>query len=318
MTPPSRRAGRVTLSGLAFALVSAASFGLSGALARGLLDDGWTPGAVVLARIAIAAVVVAPFGLVALRGRWHLLRLHWRTVVVVRPVRRGGHAVLLLLRVAHMEVAPALLIEFTAPGRRRGVAVAAPRRAARAADPGRCRRGGARTGAGARPALRSRPEPAGRAVGAGRDGRLRDVLRDVRRRGQRPACRWPWPAGGMVVGALSLAVLGAGGAARDGGVHVARSSWPVPRSRGGCRSCCWASSPPPSPTSPASPASVAWARAWRRSWRWSRLVFGVLWAWLLLDELPRPCSCSGGVLILAGVVAVKLGERDTARAELSG
>ncbi len=44
----------------------------------------------------------------------------------------------------------------------------------------------------------------------------------------------------------------------------------------------------------------------------AELLFGVLWAWVLLDELPRPVQLLGGVLVLAGVVAVKLGERDTA------
>ena len=38
----------------------------------------------------------------------------------------------------------------------------------------------------------------------------------------------------------------------------------------------------------------------------------MLFAWLLLDELPRPVQLLGGVLILAGVVVVKLGERDRA------
>ena len=33
----------------------------------------------------------------------------------------------------------------------------------------------------------------------------------------------------------------------------------------------------------------------------------MLWAWVLLDELPRAVQLLGGVLILAGVVAVKLG-----------
>jgi drug/metabolite transporter (DMT)-like permease len=41
----------------------------------------------------------------------------------------------------------------------------------------------------------------------------------------------------------------------------------------------------------------------------------VLWAWLLLDELPRPVQLLGGVLVVAGVVAVKLGERTVTRAE---
>jgi drug/metabolite transporter (DMT)-like permease len=39
------------------------------------------------------------------------------------------------------------------------------------------------------------------------------------------------------------------------------------------------------------------------------VVAGVCWAWLLLDELPGAPQLLGGVLILAGVVAVKWGER---------
>ena len=56
-------------AGLALALASAISFGLSGALARGLLDTGWSAGAAVTARIAIAAVVLVVPGVLALRGR---------------------------------------------------------------------------------------------------------------------------------------------------------------------------------------------------------------------------------------------------------
>ena len=41
----------------------------------------------------------------------------------------------------------------------------------------------------------------------------------------------------------------------------------------------------------------------------------MLWAWLLLDELPRPVQLLGGLLILAGVVAVKLGERTVVETE---
>src|SRR5690349_4831756 len=68
--PPPSRLG----PGLVLALVSAASFGMSGALARGLIDQGWSVGAIVLVRIGLAALVVLPFGLVALRGRWDVLR----------------------------------------------------------------------------------------------------------------------------------------------------------------------------------------------------------------------------------------------------
>ena len=40
----------------------------------------------------------------------------------------------------------------------------------------------------------------------------------------------------------------------------------------------------------------------------TEVVASVLWAWLLLDELPRSVQIVGGLLILAGVVGVKLGE----------
>src|SRR5215218_11510462 len=70
---PVARRNRLA-SGLGFALISALSFGLAGPLARGLLETGWSPGAVVLVRVGVAALVVLPAGVLALRGRWDLLR----------------------------------------------------------------------------------------------------------------------------------------------------------------------------------------------------------------------------------------------------
>src|SRR5437763_12288943 len=63
-------------SGLLLAIASAAAFGLSGSLARGLLDAGWSAGAVVLVRLSLGALVVAPLAARALRGRWGALREH--------------------------------------------------------------------------------------------------------------------------------------------------------------------------------------------------------------------------------------------------
>ncbi len=101
--------------GLLFAVVSAASFALSGALARGLIDVGWSPGAVVLARIAVAALVVAPLAARALRGRWGLLRSNARTVLLYGAVPVAGTQFAYFSAVAAMDVGPALLIEYTAP-----------------------------------------------------------------------------------------------------------------------------------------------------------------------------------------------------------
>src|SRR5215210_5980066 len=102
-------------AGLLFALLSATSFALSGPLARGLIDAGWSPGAVVLARIAIAAVVLAPFAARGLRGRWELLRRNARVVLLYGAVPVAGTQFAYFSAVAAMDVAPALLIEYTAP-----------------------------------------------------------------------------------------------------------------------------------------------------------------------------------------------------------
>ena len=40
----------------------------------------------------------------------------------------------------------------------------------------------------------------------------------------------------------------------------------------------------------------------------SEVLAAVLWAWLLVGELPRPVQLVGGLLVVAGVVLVKLGE----------
>ena len=45
-------------------------------------------------------------------------------------------------------------------------------------------------------------------------------------------------------------------------------------------------------------------------------MFAVLFAWLILGELPGPIQLLGGAVLLGGVVAVRLGERDRQRADL--
>src|SRR4051812_32671111 len=112
VTPPATLDLR---AGLPLALLSAATFALSGSLARGLIDAGWSPGAVVLARIAIAALVVAPFAVRALRGRWDVVRRNARLVLLYGVVPVAGTQFAYFSAVAAMDVGPALLIEYTAP-----------------------------------------------------------------------------------------------------------------------------------------------------------------------------------------------------------
>ncbi|WP_084106027.1 DMT family transporter [Demequina sp. NBRC 110056] len=102
-------------SGLVFAMVSAASFGMSGSLARGLMDAGWTAGAATLVRVAIAALVLAVPGALAMRGRWHLLRRGWGVIVAYGVFAVAGAQLCYFLAVGYLDVSVALLIEYTAP-----------------------------------------------------------------------------------------------------------------------------------------------------------------------------------------------------------
>ncbi|WP_206490818.1 DMT family transporter [Rhodococcus sp. KRD162] len=103
------------LSGLGFALLSAASFGLAGSLAKGLLDAGWTAGAAVTARILLAAAVLSIPSILALRGRWALLRQNWKLLAAYGAFAVAGCQLAFFNAVGRMEVGVALLIEFTSP-----------------------------------------------------------------------------------------------------------------------------------------------------------------------------------------------------------
>jgi drug/metabolite transporter (DMT)-like permease len=108
------RASR-TGTGLLLAVASAATFGLSGALARGLLDTGWSAGAAVGLRTAIAAAVLLVPGALALRGRWHLLRDSAGIVAVYGVSAVAGAQLCYFYAVTYMQVSVALLLEYTAP-----------------------------------------------------------------------------------------------------------------------------------------------------------------------------------------------------------
>src|SRR3954462_3942546 len=101
--------------GLLFAIASATAFGLSGSLARGLLGAGGSAGAVVLGRLALGALVVAPLAIRELRGRWGALREHLGFILLFGALPVAGAQFGYFSAVQRMDVAPALLIEYTAP-----------------------------------------------------------------------------------------------------------------------------------------------------------------------------------------------------------
>ncbi|CAM3164664.1 DMT family transporter [Nocardioides dubius] len=102
-------------SGLAFALLSAASFGLSGVLASGLIENGWSPAAVVTVRVVVAALALAVPTVLALRSRWHLLRSNVWLILGYGAIAVAGVQFAYFSAIAHLDVAVALLIEYTAP-----------------------------------------------------------------------------------------------------------------------------------------------------------------------------------------------------------
>lgn len=101
--------------GLPLAIAAALSFGMSGGWARGLIDAGWTPGAAVLARIGVAALVLLVPTLASLRGRWGLLRRNAGMILAYGLLAVAATQLFYFQAVAVMDVGLALLIEYTAP-----------------------------------------------------------------------------------------------------------------------------------------------------------------------------------------------------------
>jgi drug/metabolite transporter (DMT)-like permease len=298
------------VSGVGFALVSAASFGMSGALARGLLHEGWTPGAVSVVRIGLAALVLAPFGMTALRGRWGLLLAQWRTLVVFGLVAVAAPQFFYFSAVAHMEVAPALLIEFIAPA-----AVVVWLWLRHGERPGRLTVAGALLAAVGLVLVLDLFSGAGLslpgvlwALGAMVGCATYFVMSGDDRGGLPPIVM---ASAGLLVAAVAMAFLGLAGVLDMASSHAqvamagATVAWWVPLVLLGVVTAALSYA-----------SGIAGVR--RLGSRLASFValaevlFGVLWAWVLLDELPRLVQIAGGALILAGVVAVKLGERTTA------
>lgn len=110
----SRARGPVVV-GTTMALVSAATFGSSGALATSLLQTGWTAGAAVLVRLSGAAVVLLLAAAVRLRGSWRPTRRSLGTIVAFGVVAVAGAQLAFFNAVRTLDVGVALLLEFLAP-----------------------------------------------------------------------------------------------------------------------------------------------------------------------------------------------------------
>ncbi|WP_082404294.1 EamA family transporter [Saccharothrix sp. NRRL B-16348] len=293
-------------AGLGFALLSASSFGLSGPLARGLMDAGWSSAAAVAVRVLLAAAVLAPIAVVQLRGRWGLLRRTAPLITAYGLVAVAGCQLAFFNAVAHMEVGVALLVEYTAP-----VAVVGWLWLRHGQRPTRLTVLGGVLGlaglllvldvvSGAQVSVVGVLWALGAMVGAAvyfvlnardADGLPGTVL----------------AAGGLLLGGVVLVLAGAVGI-----VPFAVSAAPV--AFDGFTVAWWL----PALALGVVTAALAYVTGIAATRRLgSRLasfvaltevVLALVFAWLLLGEAPGLIQLAGGVLILGGVVAVKLGE----------
>jgi drug/metabolite transporter (DMT)-like permease len=297
-------------AGLVLAIASAASFGLAGPLARGLLDVGWSPGAVVLARITIAALVVAPLAVRALRGRWRELRANAALVLVYGAVPIAGAQFAYFSAVAQMDVGPALLIEYTAPA-----AVVAWLWLLHGERPQRRTLAGAGVAAAGLVLVLDLRSGAGLSLGGvlwalgAMVGLATYFVLSARTSSGLPP--QALAGGGLAAGAAGLGALGAIGVlplhatTAAPAYAVGAVAWWLPLLGLGVVT-----------------AGLAYITGIAASRRLGsrvasfvallEVVAGVVAAWLLLDQFPGTLQLAGGGLIVAGVVIVKLGERPAA------
>jgi len=101
--------------GTALALVSAASFALSGSFARSLIEAGWSPGAAATVRIVGAALVLLVPALLLNPGDLRRLpRAAW-PVIGYGALGVAGSQVCYFMALSSLPVSVALLVEYSAP-----------------------------------------------------------------------------------------------------------------------------------------------------------------------------------------------------------
>ncbi|HYJ27547.1 MAG TPA: DMT family transporter [Nocardioides sp.] len=295
-----------TATGLLLAFASATTFGMSGVLARGLIDTGWSAGAAVTGRTVIAATVLLVPGVLALRGRWHLVRANAGLIAVYGIAAVAGAQLCYFYAVTYMQVSVALLLEYTAP-----VAVVLWLWLRHGHRPSGLTILGAAIAAGGLVLVLDVVSGADLstvgvlwALGAMVGAATYFVISADESNGL-PGISLA--AGGLLVAGVVLGAAGALGllpirTSTDPAVYDGHAvPWWLPVLALGLVTAAF--------------AYVTGIAAGRRLG--SRLasfvalgevLAAVVFAWLLLGELPRGVQLAGGLLVLAGVVVVKLGE----------
>ncbi len=311
-------------TGLTLAVLSAATFGTSGTFGASLIHAGWSPAAAVVTRIAVAALLLTIPALLQLRGRWVLLRRSAGRAAAYGLVAVAGCQLFYFNAIERIPVGVALLLEYLG-----AVLVVGWLWLRHGQRPRRLTVAGAVTAiAGLVMVLNlsgsARINPIGvmwallAAVGLA----IYFVLSAATDAEPLPPIVMAWA--GMCVGAAFLAVLGWIGVlpmtatTRNVDFLNHQVSWVVPVL--GLSLVA------------AAIAYIAGIGAARRLGAklasfigMAEVLFAVLFAWLLLGQLPSAVQFAGGAFILAGVALVRIDElrgdpapARTPRAEVAG
>ncbi|WP_067242587.1 EamA family transporter [Microbacterium resistens] len=297
---------RTTGTGLFVAVAAAASFGMSGAWARGLIDAGWTPGAAVTARVWVAALVLLIPTVLALRGKAPVVRRNLGMIAAYGLLAVAATQLCYFQAVAVMDVGVALLVEYTAP-----VAVVLWLWIRRGERPtARSALGAAIAFAGLVLMLDvltgARIDPVGIlwALGAMTGAAAYFLLSGRADTGLPPIAL---AGSGLLVGALGLTAAGAVGilpmawTTADVAYRFGTVPWFVPVLAVGILATALAYVLGIASTRMLGSRVASFVAL-------AEVIAALLFGWLLLGQLPGPWQLAGGALVLAGVVVVKLGE----------
>ena len=296
---------RQTGLGLWLALASAATFATSGPFAKALLHTGWTSGSVVLLRVGGAALVLTLPTVLSLRGRWHVVRRDLGAVLAYGAFAVAGCQVAYFQAVQRLSVGVALLLEYLGIVLVVLVAWARTRRA-----PSRLTVAGVLLAVGGLVLVldlagQATPDLGGVLWGLLAAAGLATYFVLAAEESELPPVAL---AGlGMTAGALVLGRLGAVGL-------VPMSITTSTVTLRGAQLPWWLAIGELALVAAAA-AYLLGVLAARRLGSTvasfvglTEVLFAVLFAWLLLGELPGPVQLAGGVLIVSGVFAVRVGE----------
>ncbi|MDR6198358.1 drug/metabolite transporter (DMT)-like permease [Microbacterium sp. SORGH_AS428] len=103
------------VAGLAVGLASALAFSSSGPVVKPLIEAGWTLGAALLVRMSLAALILSPALIRAVRRRPGVLSRQWPLIVGFGLTGVAGCQIFYFAAMQRMPVAVALLVQYLAP-----------------------------------------------------------------------------------------------------------------------------------------------------------------------------------------------------------